>query len=248
MNENHYNYYSSANSHPRQFRLSRKRAREMGRERLHPSLRDPDYLVLRERKKLFARWVRTLKKRVPLVLDIGGRLQPYRPMIEDRIERYIAIDPILEGLADVVAVGERLPFRDASFDAVICTQVLTYARSPEQLVSEIYRVLKPGASLFLTAPALMPRYHDEFWRFLPNGLKILMSRFSHIEISPEGHSISGFCRTINLCQNISVEIEWARRILSVTTIPILNLAGRLLDGLSRGNNQFTVNFAVMTVK
>lgn len=248
MSENNYNYYDSARRNSQRFRLSREKAADMGRARIRPSLRDPDYLSLRERRKLFARWIGTLKERVPLVLDIGGRLQPYRPMIEDRVARYVAIDPIREGLADVVAVGERLPFRDATFDAAICTQVLTYANSPGQFVSEIYRVMKPGAGLFLTAPAFFPQHHDERWRFLPDGLAILMSHFSRVEILPEGHSITGLCRTINICQNIYVKNEWVHKVLTITTIPIMNIYGLMLDALSRGNDQLTANFAVMATK
>jgi 2-polyprenyl-6-hydroxyphenyl methylase/3-demethylubiquinone-9 3-methyltransferase len=41
-------------------------------------------------------------------------------------------------------VGEKLPFADGSFDAVVCVDVLEHVDSVEQVVSEIARVLKPG--------------------------------------------------------------------------------------------------------
>lgn len=95
------------------------------------------------------------------VLDIGGRIQPYRPLIESRLRTYIAIDPLATGLVDAVAVGEQLPFPDESFDLVFCSQVLCYADEPSQIVSEIYRVLRVGGTLLVSAPALFPSHAEK---------------------------------------------------------------------------------------
>jgi SAM-dependent methyltransferase len=43
-----------------------------------------------------------------------------------------------------VADAERLPFPDASFDLVFAHGVVQYTASPERLVAECHRVLKPG--------------------------------------------------------------------------------------------------------
>lgn len=45
----------------------------------------------------------------------------------------------------------RLPFRDASFDGVLCFGVLQAVSETEPLVREIARVLKPGATLYIDA-------------------------------------------------------------------------------------------------
>lgn len=44
-----------------------------------------------------------------------------------------------------------LPFQDESFDCVTCGWVLEYVADPKHGLSEIYRVLQPGGSLFLLA-------------------------------------------------------------------------------------------------
>lgn len=43
--------------------------------------------------------------------------------------------------------AERLPFDDASFDAVVSTLVLCSVRSPSATLAEIHRVLRPGGKL-----------------------------------------------------------------------------------------------------
>ena len=48
-----------------------------------------------------------------------------------------------------VANGERLPFADASFDAVVCTYSLCGFRDPRRGVEEMLRVLRPDGDLLL---------------------------------------------------------------------------------------------------
>ena len=220
----------------------------LGRERLNPKLSNPDFLVLRQRKALFARWLQKIPLKRMNVLDVGGRIQPYRPLIEDRIERYIAIDPQFEGLLDVVAVGESIPFRDEIFDLVICTQVLGYTHAPHLVIAEIHRVLKLGATFLLSAPSLFPQHHDACWRFLPKGYKHLLSNFSRIEIAPEGHSISGIFRTGCVGLTILFKAGLRCRIINLALIPMMNILGQKLDKLSYGNDQFTTNYSIMAIK
>ena len=48
--------------------------------------------------------------------------------------------------------GESLPFEDRSFGAVFCCDVLEHVRDLPKVISEISRVLKPGAC-FITTPS-----------------------------------------------------------------------------------------------
>jgi SAM-dependent methyltransferase len=221
---------------------------KLGSERLNPSLKDPDYLVLKQRKRLFSGWLNELKADRLRVLDVGGRIQPYRKLVEHRIDTYFAIDPILEGLVDVVAVGEHLPFPDDSFDLVICSQVLSYVRDPFQVINEMQRVLMPGGTLIVSVPSFFPRHHDERWRILPEGMRTLLSGFSVVEVAPEGYSIAGIFRTANVAMNNLFSNHIAQRILRMMVIPVFNVAGFLLDRLSFGNDQFTANICARARK
>ena len=124
---------------------TREQALRDGRARLYPSLTDPSWLVLRRRREIFDKWLVRLKPGELDVLDVGGRLQPYRPLLEGRLRRYIAIDPQCTPLVDIVGRGEQLPLRGGQFDLVICTQVLEYAPDPEKL-KMAFKGIKVAAS------------------------------------------------------------------------------------------------------
>jgi hypothetical protein len=62
--------------------------------RLHPSLTNPNYLVLRGRRRLLEKWLRQIPGRDWVVLDVGARYQPYRPLIQHRTKRYVAFDKL----------------------------------------------------------------------------------------------------------------------------------------------------------
>ena len=76
------------------------------------------------------------------------------------------------GGASLVMVSDvtRLPFKDASFDIVICSEVLEHIPDHGQAIAEIIRVLKPGRPLAVSVPRYMPEricwalsedYHNE---------------------------------------------------------------------------------------
>ncbi|MFL6332802.1 MAG: class I SAM-dependent methyltransferase [Pyrinomonadaceae bacterium] len=50
----------------------------------------------------------------------------------------------------IAAAGERLPFADASFDVVLCDNVVDHAEDPAAIARELTRVLKPGGLLYFT--------------------------------------------------------------------------------------------------
>jgi len=241
-----YAYYRTSGAW-QELRHSRE-AQQYSRELLNPKLRDPHYLVLRERQRLFSQFAQGLPERGLKVLDVGGRLQPFRPLIEARLALYVAIDPVLEGLLDVVAVGEGIPFPAETFDLVICTQVLPYVSDPRRVLSEIHRVLKSRASLFLSAPAMLPRYHDMRWCFMPDGLRLLLSSFSEVRIVPEGGSIAGVLRSTNLFLDTFIRSQRLKRLVAYTIFPMMNLGGLLLDRFSGQRTEFTTNYTCIARK
>ena len=60
--------------------------------------------------------------------------------------------------ATIAAVGEQLPFPNASFDVVLCDNVVDHAESPKQIVAELVRILRPGGLLYFTVNIHHPVY------------------------------------------------------------------------------------------
>jgi 2-polyprenyl-3-methyl-5-hydroxy-6-metoxy-1,4-benzoquinol methylase len=51
---------------------------------------------------------------------------------------------------------KNLPFKNSSFDLVICSEVLEHIHDHEKAASELIRVLKPGCDLVVSVPRYMP--------------------------------------------------------------------------------------------
>ncbi len=95
-------------------------------------------------------WRRRAVEHLPpgRVLDLGSGTGAAAPVLGDR--EVVALDPVVEmlGLSPiplrVAAVGERLPFADASFDGVFSAYVFRNLTSISETLTEIERVLVPG--------------------------------------------------------------------------------------------------------
>jgi 2-polyprenyl-6-hydroxyphenyl methylase/3-demethylubiquinone-9 3-methyltransferase len=122
------------------------------------------------------RWVRTLKNLVPGrlkwfdrhidwqgkdVLDLGCAGGFMAEALAERGAHVTGIDPASDAIdaardharagklriAYDVGVGEALPYDDASFDAVVCVDVLEHVADLHRVLSEIARTMRPGGLL-----------------------------------------------------------------------------------------------------
>lgn len=97
----------------------------------------PDRILLTKQVKSFAGHIRGK------VLDIGaGGFARYQSCF--RYEKYIKMDISVMKGAGIVASAESIPFKDGSFDSIICTQVFEHLQTPDRAAREIYRILKRG--------------------------------------------------------------------------------------------------------
>ena len=74
----------------------------------------------------------------------------------------------LDSPAFAAAVGEQLPFADATFDLVVLDQVIEHVSDQSRVLAEAFRVLKPGGTMYVACPNYLRFYepHYKIW-FLP---------------------------------------------------------------------------------
>lgn len=229
--------------------MDRAQLLKIARRRLYPSLTNPNYLVLRSRRLIFTDWLSEMKADLD-VLDVGGRYQPYRPLLEGKIKKYVGLDLEKTEFVDVVGSGECIPLQDESFDLVIATVVFEYFRNPFTAAEEIHRVLRRGGSLFMTVNSVAPRFVDEEgWRFMPKGLRSLFSNFSRVIVVAEVSSLGGLSRLINLGCHDLARFRSVRTLYSATLCPVINLIGLAAERARlTKDDRWTGNYSVMAVK
>jgi SAM-dependent methyltransferase len=73
---------------------------------------------------------------------------------------------------DVLGIGEKLPFKSNSFDAVFSLAVLEHVKNPFECAREIVRVLKPSGKLYCVVPFLQPfhGYPNHYYNMTSSGL------------------------------------------------------------------------------
>ncbi|KAA0236090.1 MAG: class I SAM-dependent methyltransferase [Actinobacteria bacterium] len=87
-----------------------------------------------------------------LVLDAGcGFRTRYYPQV-------VNLEVVAYPTTDVLGIGERLPFVDESFEAVLSLNVLEHLRDPFAAAIELVRVTKRGGKIYAAVPFLQP-YH-----------------------------------------------------------------------------------------
>lgn len=223
---------------------------KIANQRLYPSLTNPSYLVQRRRRQILTQWIDRIPGDRLAVLDIGGRYQPYRPLLKNRINRYVALDVLSTALVDVIGKGQQLPFKSETFDLVVATGVFEYLPEPRVAAAEVHRVLKSGGHFIMSVASLCPRVVDEeHWRYLPAGLKFVLAPFATTEIVPEVASVGGFLRVTASSLSIFAKYGIVRHVLHHTIVPVLNMIGVALDrpSISR-NDQIAGNYCALARK
>ena len=159
---------------------------KLASSRLYPSIFSSNYLVLSNRRERMRRFFAS-RENVGRVLDVGAQYCPYYPFFSGKCESYSSLDVVPTEMVDIVCDAEDMPIEDASYDLVLCTQVLEHCNRPERIVSECHRVLKQGGTLIVTVPSIFPvhGYPADNWRFMPDGLRYLLRSFSTVDVFGE---------------------------------------------------------------
>ena len=153
----------------------------------------PRYLRVRISAEEYSneRFAREVGERVAqgaVLLDAGAGLCPYEHLFSHA--SYFSTDvqnvhdnrgePLHEFLSNV----DHLPLRAGWADVVTAFQVLEHVPEPEAALRELYRILRPGGTLYLTVPQgwglhLEPHHYFNFTRY---GLEYLLTKVGFVEV------------------------------------------------------------------
>jgi SAM-dependent methyltransferase len=146
------------------------------------------------------------------VLDAGAGEAPYRELFAHcdykTTDWTQSVHPGAQR-ADVVASLDELPLPDASFDVVVCTQVLEHVDDPPAVVGELHRVLRLDGRLWMTVPLTWPLHEEpfDFFRYTPYSLEAMLGRagFIDIDVAPR----NGYFTTVAQLLRIAGEaVGW----------------------------------------
>lgn len=91
-----------------------------------------------------------------------GFATPYLPLLQGGAERILAFMPATQGVvnwpsgslsATALVEPTELPLPDACIDRVLIVHALEMSESPEDLLSEVWRVLNPGGRILVVVPS-----------------------------------------------------------------------------------------------
>jgi SAM-dependent methyltransferase len=192
---------------------------------------DPLWIARRSLRRSIRARARHLRGRL---LDLGCGTRPYRDLF-GHVTATVNLDMPPNQQVDVQANGMMLPFRDGTFDSVLCNQVLEHVPEPSQLFAEVARVLRPNGVLLLTTPQTWGLHFEphDFYRFTMYGLQYLAQThgFEVVELAPTCGIWATLAQRLadsmvnTFARGASV---WLIRVLSVAVAPVLWL-GYALD-------------------
>ncbi len=220
---------------------------------------NPAYIARRGLTKSISSFVKQLSLNGSGIwLDVGCGQQPYRSFFN--VEKYIGMDidgrneiQFEQNNVDIFYNGIKFPIDSCSIDGVICTQVLEHVANPENLISEIERVLKPGGKLILTVPFSWQQHEKpyDFARFTSFGLRhLLESRFCINEYHKTTGSIETIAQALSIyiCNNLVLNLPGWYYIITLALCAPVQIIGIFLQKILLDKRDLFLDNAILAYK
>ena len=112
------------------------------------------------------------------------------------------------GKLDLVCDITAIPEPDASFDAIMCTEVFEHIPNPVPAIKEFSRLLRPGGTLIITAPVsslthFAPHYYANGFSKFFYEKHLADHNFQITEITPNGNYFEYLAQEIRRISQIS---------------------------------------------
>lgn len=128
-----------------------------------------------------------------VLYDLGCGESPYRGFFLNHAGSYTGVDwagSLHDTKADVAAdLNKPFPISSGVADTVVSLSVLEHLCEPQNMLSEAFRILKPGGHIVLQVPWQWWIHEApyDFFRYTPYGLKYLFEKagFTDVAVEPQ---------------------------------------------------------------
>lgn len=207
------------------------------------NINDPYYLHSRG---LFAELEKASSFAKGRLLDIGCGNKPYEKMFDGKISEYVGCDIVQSSnqRAEIICPATQIPADDATFDTVLCTQVIEHVADHRALLHEAFRLLRSDGVLILSGPMYWPLHEEpyDFFRFTQYGFRTLLESvgFTVLSIASNGGKWA-------LCGQVLIHTLEGTKLHRPSIIHLINRLFSFLDdrGLAHSN---TINYVVVASK
>ena len=149
-------------------------------------------ISLREAIVNYVKWAIERFRFEEPILDTCAGWEPnfYQPLFPGK--RYVKQDmrDFDPACIDVICdISDMKPIASESIGLVLNLESLEHLPFPQRAIDEIYRVLRPDGLLILTTVMhfKIHRAPKDYWRFTPDGIELLLSRFKILDCTLEGN-------------------------------------------------------------
>lgn len=203
---------------------------------------------------------RTIKSFAPSIqgdiLDFGCGSKPYQLLFQNA-KSYIGVDIEVSGhdhkesKVDYFYDGKKLGFADGSFDTVVCFEVFEHVFNIDEVLAEIYRVLRPNGKIFISIPFAWDEHEIpyDFARYTSYGITHILNknRYKIIELKKTTTYILAIFQMLiaYLYQHVLPKGRLLGRLSQLVIIFPLNVVALLLNALLPKRYEYFCNTVVL---
>lgn len=192
------------------------------------------------------------------MLDFGCGSKPYKSLFD--VDEYVGLDIENSGHShkneeiDYYYDGNTLPFEDSSFDSFFSSQVFEHVPNLEQILQEIFRILKPNSHLLITIPFVWDEHEVpfDFKRYTSYGITRTLkeSGFKIVILNKTTNYVNSIIQLWNayIFQYVFPKNRYIRLFLTPFFIFPITLFGIIISKLLPTNNSLYLDNIIIAKK